>query len=81
MGVHARDPHVARQHADVLIRALGKARVRIIAEAFRPKREGGFRPPTAVELKVQLSNYAGLPVYLFDGPHYLSPSLVNELLA
>ena len=78
--MHARDAQVARQHADALIRALGKARVRIIAEAFRPKCEGGFRPASAVELKAQLKHYAGLPVYLFDGPYYLSPSLVNELL-
>lgn len=80
VGVHARDAQTARQHADVLIRSLGKARVRIIAEAFRPKPEGGFRSATASELKAQLKHYAGLPVYLFDGPHYLPQALVNEML-
>lgn len=79
VGVHARDAAVARQHADVLIRHLGKDRVRMIAEAFRPKPGGGFRPATAAELSVQLKIYEGLRVYLFDGPHYLPASLVNEL--
>ena len=80
VGVHARDAPTARQHADALIRSLGKARVRIIAEAFRPALKGGFRPATASELKEQLKHYAGLPAYLFDGPHYLSQALVNEML-
>ena len=79
VGVHARTAEVARQHADVLIRSLGKSRVRMIAEAFRPESGGGFRPATAAELSVQLQIYEGLPVYLFDGPHYLSERLVNEL--
>lgn len=80
VGVHAREARIARQHADVLVRSLGKARVRIIAEAFRPSREGRFRAATAPELKAQLQHYAGLPVYLFDGPHYLSRALVNEMM-
>jgi hypothetical protein len=79
VGVHARNAAVARQHADVLIRCLGRHRVRMIAEAFRPGPEGGFRPATACELGAQLQHYHGLTVYLFDGPHYLSDSLVNEL--
>lgn len=80
VGVHARDPAVAREHADILIRRLGKARVRMIAEAFRPKAGGGFRPATAKELRGQLEAYQGLSVYLFDGPHYVSDALVNELI-
>ena len=79
VGVHARNAAVAREHADVLIRYLGKDRVRMIAEAFRPKSGGGFRSATARELRAQLETYEGLSVYLFDGPHYLSETLVNEL--
>ena len=79
VGVDARTAAVARRHADVLIRSLGKNRVRMIAEAFRPKSGGGFRPATAAELREQLQAYQGLSVYLFDGPHYLSEALVNEL--
>ena len=79
VGVHARTAALAREHVDVLIRHLGRAQVRIIAEAFRPKTGGGFRSATADELRVQLQAYQGLPVYLFDGPHYVSEALVDEL--
>jgi len=79
VGVHARNASVARQHANVLIRRFGRARVRMIAEAFRPKVGGGFRSATAEELKVQLQTYWDFSVYLFDGPHYVSEALVNEL--
>lgn len=79
VGVHARNAVVARAHADVLIRRFGQARIRLIAEAFRPKSGGGFRSATAKELTEQLQTYQGLPVYLFDGPHYLSADLVNEM--
>ncbi len=80
VGVHARTAEVARQHANALIRQFGKARVRIIAEAFRPKEGGGFRAATAQELSSQLETYVGLSVYLFDGPHYVSDALVNTLI-
>jgi len=79
VGVHARNADVARKHADVLIRQLGRSRVRMIAEAFRPKDGGGFRSATAQELGEQLQTYEGLSVYLFDGPHYVSDDLVNKL--
>ena len=79
VGVHARSAKVARQHADVLRKKLGNARLRVIAEAFRPKEGGGFRSATAEELRAQLQTYEGLSVYLFDGPHYVSEKLVNEL--
>lgn len=79
-GVYARGPSAARAYADALAARLGKKRVRIIAEAFRPKESGGFRAATAEELAPQLEAYHGYRVYLFDGPHYLSPALVEGLL-
>ncbi|HEY1611899.1 MAG TPA: hypothetical protein VGG24_21745 [Paraburkholderia sp.] len=79
-GVYARGPKAARQYADALAARLGQRRVRIIAEAFRPKEGGGFRAATADELGPQLDAYRGYRVYLFDGPHYVSPALVNALL-
>jgi hypothetical protein len=79
VGVHVRSAVVARQYADALAARLGHARVRVIAEAFRSE-NGRFRPATAAELKPQLAAYAGLPLYLFDGPHYVSDALVEQLL-
>jgi hypothetical protein len=79
VGVEARTAPVARQYAEALSRQLGTARVKVIAEAFRPKPEGGFRRATLDELSNQLSVYRGLPIYLFDGPHYVSNQLVDEL--
>ncbi|WP_421024274.1 hypothetical protein [Paraburkholderia sp. A1RO-5L] len=72
---------MAREYADALAARLGKDRVRIIAEAFRPKQGGGFRAATAAELAPQLQRYHGYRVYIFDGPHYLSNELVDGLLA
>ncbi|PLZ04498.1 hypothetical protein CY652_01485 [Burkholderia sp. WAC0059] len=79
-GVYARGPAAAREYADALAARLGRARVRIIAEAFRPRQGGGFRAATAAELAPQLAAYRGYRVYLFDGPHYVSPALVDALL-
>lgn len=79
VGVYARTAPVARTYADALRKRLGKNRVRIIAEAFRPNYGGGFRSATAAELKPQLAAYDGYPLYLFDGPHYVTPELVKEL--
>jgi hypothetical protein len=81
VGVHAREPFVARHYANVLARRLGRDRVRVIAEAFRPKQGGGFRPATLAELRPQLASYAGFPIYLFEGPRYVSSQLVQELAA
>jgi hypothetical protein len=81
VGVHAREAHVARHYADVLSARLGKDRVRLIAEAFRPKVGGGFRSATIQELGPQLARYDGYRIYLFDGPHYLDDALVNDLVA
>ncbi|MCQ3030375.1 hypothetical protein NLO88_06860 [Pseudomonas syringae] len=80
VGVYARTAPVARTYADAMRDRLGKDRVRIIAEAFRPQYGGGFRSATAEELKPQLEAYDGYPLYLFDGPHYVTPELVKQLL-
>jgi len=81
VGVHAREAPVARQYADVMSAHLGKNRVRIIAEAFRPQTGGGFRSATITELGPQLASYAGYHIYLFDGPHYLTDTLVSQIVA
>ncbi|VVD31180.1 alpha-amylase family protein [Paraburkholderia dioscoreae] len=80
VGVYAREPRVARDYADALAVTLGKARVRVIAEVFRPGPNQTFRSATAAELMPQLKAYHGYRTYLFDGPHYVSPELVEELL-
>ncbi|MDP9581591.1 UNVERIFIED_ORG: hypothetical protein J2791_000872 [Burkholderia contaminans] len=79
-GVYAREPYVARVYLDELAARLGKQRVRMIAEAFRPAEHGGFRAASAEELSKQLVTYRGYPVYLFDGPHYVSDNLTRELV-
>lgn len=81
VGVHAREPYVARHYVNVLVRRLGKERVRVIAEAFRPQVGGGFRPATLDELRPQLATYQGFPIYLFEGPRYVPSQLVKELAA
>lgn len=81
VGVHAREAYVARHYANVLARRLGRERVRIIAEAFRPKEGGGFRPATLAELRPQLAEYEGFPIYLFEGPRYVTSQMVQELAA
>ncbi|AKF44611.1 hypothetical protein ACQJ22_14855 [Pseudomonas fragariae (ex Marin et al. 2024)] len=79
VGVYARTAPVARTYADALRNRLGKNRVRIIVEAFRPQVGGGFRPATAAELKPQIAAFDGYPLYLFDGPHYVTPDLIEAL--
>jgi hypothetical protein len=78
VGVHAREAYVARHYANVLAAKLGKQRVRLIAEAFRPRQGGGFRPATLEELRPQLATYEGYPIYLFEG-RYVPNDLVNQL--
>ena len=80
VGVHARDARTARRYADVLASKLGKERVRIIAEAFRPQVGGGLRGATIEELGTQLAHYAGYRIYLFDGPHYVPDALVAQIV-
>ncbi|HEX2543791.1 MAG TPA: hypothetical protein VHL79_02870 [Ramlibacter sp.] len=80
VGVHAREPFVARHYANVLVRRLGRERVRVIAEAFRPQVGGGFRAATVEELRPQLATYAGFPIYLFE-PRYMPPGVVQGLAA
>lgn len=79
-GVYAREPQVARTYLDELTARLGKRRVRVIAEAFRPAEHGGFRSASAEELSKQLLAYRGYQVYLFDGPHYVSDDLTRALM-
>lgn len=79
VGVYARTAPVARTYADALRKRLGKDRVRIIVEAFRPQFGGGFRSATAAELKPQIAAFDGYPLYLFDGPHYVTPELIEAL--
>lgn len=81
VGVHAREPYVARHYVNVLARRLGRDRVRVIAEAFRPKEGGGFRPATLEELRPQLATYRDFRIYLFEGPRYVGPALVEGLAA
>ncbi|WP_460745960.1 alpha-amylase family protein [Microvirgula curvata] len=79
VGVYARDASVAMDYLKVLQRRLGKDRVRLIAEIFRPALGGGFRAATADEMLPQLRAYTGEQVYLFEGPHYLTPPQVLEV--
>jgi hypothetical protein len=79
VGVHARTAPIARQYLEAISRQLGTHRVKVIAEAFRPISDGRFRSATLAELSLQLKAYRGLPIYLFDGPHYVSDKLVIEL--
>ena len=79
VGLHTREPESARRYADALLRALGPHRFRLIAEAFRPKPSGGFRPATAGELLPQFRAYKDHVVFAFDGPHYMNDALVEEL--
>lgn len=78
-GDYVREPAVARSYAEALAQRLGPARVRIIAEAFRGLPGGGFRAANAAELTPQIEAYRGYRVYLFDGPHYVSPALVRQV--
>lgn len=81
VGVHARTPEVARDYLVHLTRRLGPSRVRVIAEAFRPAPNGGFRSATADEFLPQIDAYQAWPIYAFDGPHYLGDERVRELVA
>lgn len=81
VGVHARTPQVAHQYLQVLTQRLGRTRVQVIAEAFRPTLGGGFRSATADEFVPQIDAYQGWPIFAFDGPHYLNGALVEALVA
>ena len=80
VGVYARTPGVALEYMAALEQHLGKSRVRLIVEAFRPAVGGGFRAATPDELTAQLGHYDGQNVILFDGPHYLNEETVQKLL-
>ena len=55
--------------------------MQVIAEAFRPAPGGGFRSATAAEFLPQLEAYQDWSIFAFDGPHYLSTELVQDLVA
>ncbi len=80
VGVHARTAKVALHYADVLVARFGKHRVKLIAEAFRPQIGGGFRSASAEELLPQLAMYKNHSIYIFDGPHYVSDTLIDQLV-
>ncbi|WP_343315349.1 hypothetical protein AAIB41_18070 [Brucella sp. BE17] len=80
VGVEVRSPAVARDYADALVKRLGKQRVRIIVEAFRPIGIRGFRPATADELLPQIKVMRGYNIFIFDGPHYIKSELIDELI-
>lgn len=80
VGVHARDAQTALGYIRALTDHFGRDRVRVIAEAFRPAKDGGFRPATPSELMTQLKAYQGHCVYLFEGPTYVTPGTVSALL-
>jgi len=80
VGLHTRTPAVAMQYLEALQQSLGETRVRLIAEAFRSVGQG-LRSATADELMGQLAWYRKAPVHVFDGPHYVTPAMVEEMLA
>lgn len=80
VGLHTRTPVVAMDYLNALQQAFGQSRVRLIAEAFRSV-GSKFRSATAAELISQLAYYRGAQVYVFDGPHYVNPALVESMLA
>lgn len=79
VGEHVRGAPVARRYVDEIARRRGADRTAVIAEAFRPRVGGGFRPATADELRRQVRTYRGLTTYLFDGPHYVFDQVVEDL--
>lgn len=79
VGEHIRNARTASKYTQALESALGKDRVILIAEAFRPGEAGGFRAATADELRSQLNQYADHSVYVFDGPHYVGAEAVADL--
>ncbi len=80
VGVHARESRISVQYIQALKDHLGPHRVRVIAEIFRPNTGGGFRSATVDELIDQLAAYKDLPIYLFEGPTYLTPELLSALV-
>lgn len=78
--MYAREAWVARHYVSVLERSLGKGRVRLIAEAFRPKPGGGFRSATIEELRPQFETYAGVAIDLFEGSRYVPSTMVDSLV-
>lgn len=80
VGEHVRGPAAARDYFTSMERRLGRHRVGMIAEAFRPAGNGRFRGATVDELRAQLDHYRHVRLYLFDGPHYVPDEVVAALL-
>jgi hypothetical protein len=85
-GVGAFDVSIplALQRFNQLKSKFGK-RVEIIAECFRvnpvqPAPEGEyFVPATAAEITEQMTAYKKLPVWMFDGPSYLTNDIIEQM--
>lgn len=80
VGEHVRGAEAARAYFDSMEARLGRHRVGMIAEAFRPGANGRFRGATAGELRAQLDHYHDIRIYLFDGPHYVPDDVVDALV-
>lgn len=81
VGEHVRSPAIARAYFEAMEDRLGRDRVGLIGEAFRPDGYGRFRAATASELRAQLRHYHDIRLYLFDGPHYIPDHVVDALAA
>lgn len=85
-GVGAFDVSIplAMQRFNQLRSKFGK-RVEMIAECFRvnpvqPAPEGEyFVPATAAEIAEQMAAYRKLPVWMFDGPSYLTNDIIEQM--
>ncbi len=77
-GLYMREPRIAAQYMDTLQKELGKDRVRLIAEAFRPDGKGGFRAANATELRSQLDAYDDYTTYLFES-RYITNDVISDL--
>ena len=79
VGVHARTPATARDYADALADRLGRDRLCIIVEAFRPLVGGGVRPAKAGDRQPEFAACVDYPIYLFNGPHFAGNRLIDEI--
>lgn len=78
VGLYMREPKVAADYMATLQNTLGKQRVRLIAEAFRPDAKGGFRAANPTELRVQLDHYTPYTTYLFES-RYVTDDVMKAL--
>lgn len=66
VGLYMRTPEVAVQYMHALQQTLGKDRVNLIAEAFRPNTDGKLRKSTKEEFDKQLAYYTDFHVFIFE---------------